>query len=103
MGKEKTHVNVVVIGHVDSGKSTTTGHLIYKWYIHTISFSIEKSGSMAIGDGTRLNEKGLVDSSVLKCTAKVVYLEKGPPLGRLSEHEAPLSPTLAQRLSMNSL
>ncbi|OBZ89117.1 Elongation factor 1-alpha, partial [Choanephora cucurbitarum] len=30
MGKEKTHVNVVVIGHVDSGKSTTTGHLIYK-------------------------------------------------------------------------
>lgn len=29
-GKEKTHVNVVVIGHVDSGKSTTTGHLIYK-------------------------------------------------------------------------
>ncbi|KAI3655648.1 hypothetical protein MP638_007549, partial [Amoeboaphelidium occidentale] len=24
------HVNLVVIGHVDSGKSTTTGHLIYK-------------------------------------------------------------------------
>merc|ERR1712137_859559 len=30
MGKEKGHVNIVVIGHVDSGKSTTTGHLIYK-------------------------------------------------------------------------
>ncbi|EMR10492.1 elongation factor 1-alpha [Pneumocystis murina B123] len=30
MAKDKTHVNVVVIGHVDSGKSTTTGHLIYK-------------------------------------------------------------------------
>jgi elongation factor 1-alpha len=30
MGKEKAHVNLVVIGHVDSGKSTTTGHLIYK-------------------------------------------------------------------------
>jgi len=28
--KEKAHVNLVVIGHVDSGKSTTTGHLIYK-------------------------------------------------------------------------
>jgi len=28
--KEKVHVNIVVIGHVDSGKSTTTGHLIYK-------------------------------------------------------------------------
>jgi elongation factor 1-alpha len=30
MGKEKLHVNIVVIGHVDAGKSTTTGHLIYK-------------------------------------------------------------------------
>jgi len=30
MGKDKQHVNLVVIGHVDSGKSTTTGHLIYK-------------------------------------------------------------------------
>nr|QWE91306.1 EF1 translation elongation factor 1a [Placidida sp.]UGN13537.1 elongation factor 1-alpha [Placidia abyssalis] len=30
MGKTKTHVNLVVIGHVDAGKSTTTGHLIYK-------------------------------------------------------------------------
>jgi elongation factor 1-alpha len=27
---EKAHINIVVIGHVDSGKSTTTGHLIYK-------------------------------------------------------------------------
>ena len=30
MGKEKTHINIVVIGHVDSGKSTSTGHLIYQ-------------------------------------------------------------------------
>ena len=29
MGKQKLHVNLVVIGHVDSGKSTSTGHLIY--------------------------------------------------------------------------
>jgi len=28
--KDKLHINLVVIGHVDSGKSTTTGHLIYK-------------------------------------------------------------------------
>jgi len=28
--KALPHINVVVIGHVDSGKSTTTGHLIYK-------------------------------------------------------------------------
>ena len=29
--KGKDHMNLVVIGHVDSGKSTTTGHLIYKF------------------------------------------------------------------------
>ncbi|XP_074658426.1 elongation factor 1-alpha 1-like [Tubulanus polymorphus] len=27
---EKIHINIVVVGHVDSGKSTSTGHLIYK-------------------------------------------------------------------------
>lgn len=27
---EKQHVSIVVCGHVDAGKSTTTGHLIYK-------------------------------------------------------------------------
>uniref|UniRef100_A0A2K6MFE9 Tr-type G domain-containing protein n=1 Tax=Rhinopithecus bieti TaxID=61621 RepID=A0A2K6MFE9_RHIBE len=30
MGKEKTHINIVIVGHVDSGKSTTTDRLIYK-------------------------------------------------------------------------
>uniref|UniRef100_A0ABI7WRK3 Tr-type G domain-containing protein n=2 Tax=Felinae TaxID=338152 RepID=A0ABI7WRK3_FELCA len=30
MGKEKIHITIIIIGHVDSGKSTTTGHLIYK-------------------------------------------------------------------------
>jgi elongation factor 1-alpha len=30
MGKEKTHINIAVIGHLDSGKSTTTGHLTFK-------------------------------------------------------------------------
>lgn len=30
MPKDKAHISIVVIGHVDSGKSTSTGHLIYK-------------------------------------------------------------------------
>jgi elongation factor 1-alpha len=30
MPTDKQHINIVVIGHVDSGKSTSTGHLIYK-------------------------------------------------------------------------
>jgi elongation factor 1-alpha len=28
--KDKPHISLVVIGHVDSGKSTSTGHLIFK-------------------------------------------------------------------------
>jgi len=28
--EEKPRIRVAVIGHVDSGKSTTAGHLIYK-------------------------------------------------------------------------
>lgn len=30
MSEKKVHINIVFIGHVDSGKSTTAGHLIYK-------------------------------------------------------------------------
>ena len=30
MSKEKTYINVAFLGHVDSGKSTTAGHLICK-------------------------------------------------------------------------
>jgi elongation factor 1-alpha len=30
MSQEKKHISIVVTGHVDSGKSTTTGHLIFK-------------------------------------------------------------------------
>uniref|UniRef100_A0A452SL16 Tr-type G domain-containing protein n=1 Tax=Ursus americanus TaxID=9643 RepID=A0A452SL16_URSAM len=30
MGKEKIHINIVIVGHIDSGKSTSIGHLIYK-------------------------------------------------------------------------
>jgi len=29
MPRDKEHISIVVIGHVDSGKSTSTGHLIY--------------------------------------------------------------------------
>ena len=26
----KTHLGIVIVGHVDAGKSTTTGHLLFK-------------------------------------------------------------------------
>lgn len=30
MENKKANLSIVVIGHVDSGKSTTIGHLLYK-------------------------------------------------------------------------
>lgn len=30
MGKEKTHININIIAHIDSGKSNTPIHVIYK-------------------------------------------------------------------------
>ncbi|RHN75271.1 Elongation factor 1-alpha [Medicago truncatula] len=39
----KVHINIVFIGHVNSGKSTTAGHLIYKLG------GIEKSAIEALG------------------------------------------------------
>lgn len=29
-GNSKTEINLVIIGHVDSGKSTLMGHLLFK-------------------------------------------------------------------------
>lgn len=29
----KSHINLVVIGHVDAGKSTLMGHLLLLWYL----------------------------------------------------------------------
>ena len=26
---DKPHLNLIIMGHVDAGKSTTTGHLLY--------------------------------------------------------------------------
>ena len=53
MGKEKTHINIIVIGQVDSGKSTTTGYLIYKcgWIDKRTIETFEKEAA-EIGDGS---------------------------------------------------
>ncbi|MBZ3869528.1 Elongation factor 1-alpha 1 [Sciurus carolinensis] len=52
MEKEKTHINIVVIGHVDLGKSTTTGHLIYKCGgIHKRTFEKFKKEAAEMGKG----------------------------------------------------
>uniref|UniRef100_A0ACB8F6Z5 Uncharacterized protein n=1 Tax=Sphaerodactylus townsendi TaxID=933632 RepID=A0ACB8F6Z5_9SAUR len=71
MGKEKTHINIVVIGHVDSGKSTTTGHLIYKCGgidKRTIEkFEKEAAELLLCFDFLALQNKESTEKRVLKC------------------------------------
>ena len=56
MGKDKIHINIVVIGHVDSGTSTTTGHLIYQvnYYKECFTYSfcliLKKTRGVKCGD-----------------------------------------------------
>lgn len=46
MGEEKVHTNIVVLGHVDSGKSVTVAHLLYKLGGFDRRFSSFKSAWM---------------------------------------------------------
>ena len=48
MGKVKTHINIIVFGHVDSSKTTPTGNLIYKCG-ETDKGNIEKFEKMGMG------------------------------------------------------
>jgi len=41
--KEKMHINVVVIGHVDSGKSTTTGESPQSCLHLTLPYSLSQA------------------------------------------------------------
>ena len=42
MGEDKRHINIVFIGHVDSGKSDTTGYLIDKLGVANGKFETSK-------------------------------------------------------------
>jgi elongation factor 1-alpha len=49
MQKTKLHINIVFIGHVDSGKSTSIGHLFYKSGVidHTTFTELKKKADQA--------------------------------------------------------
>ena len=51
--QEKLSINLVIIGHVDSGKSTTMGHLLYKMgYIENKTIRKYEKESREIGKET---------------------------------------------------
>ena len=46
MRKEITHINTIIIKHLDSDRSTTTRHLIYRYRINTTTIkNIEKEAA----------------------------------------------------------
>ena len=44
MGKEKAHISITVVGHQDSGKPTTNGHLVDKRTIENFEKDVAEMG-----------------------------------------------------------
>uniref|UniRef100_A0A8D2DVX2 Tr-type G domain-containing protein n=1 Tax=Sciurus vulgaris TaxID=55149 RepID=A0A8D2DVX2_SCIVU len=77
MGKEKTHINIVVFRHVDSGKSTTTGHLIYKCGgIDKRTIETFEKEAADVGKGSfKYRERGItIDISLWKFETSKYYV-----------------------------
>uniref|UniRef100_M3XUU3 Tr-type G domain-containing protein n=1 Tax=Mustela putorius furo TaxID=9669 RepID=M3XUU3_MUSPF len=85
-GKEKMHINIVVIGHC-SGKSTTTGHLIYKCdgIDKRTMETFEKEARVGVGKGSKCawvlnklkadHERGItIDTSLWKFETSKYYV-----------------------------
>src|SRR3990172_45252 len=69
---EKPHLNTIIMGHVDHGKSTTTGHLLYL------------AGAI---DERTIKAESQADAAVLFCSAKKGEFEAGiGPGGQTREH-----------------
>jgi hypothetical protein len=90
--KEKMHINVVVIGHVDSGKSTTTGkppnsldlRLEHRAHIHNRSLDLQvrryrQAYHREVREGKNI-------SSLLPCLQFLPYRDFAPRWGKFASH-----------------
>ena len=86
MPKERAHINIVVIGHFDSGKSTTTDHLIYKcggideWMVEKFEKESQQLGkgsfkyALALDNMKAERERGItIDISLWKFETSKYY------------------------------
>ncbi|CAN0453476.1 unnamed protein product [Rangifer tarandus platyrhynchus] len=80
MGKEKTRVNIVIIRLIDSGRSTTTGHLVYKCggTDKRTTEKLEKEAAEKEGLPAGISESGQTrEHAPLACTLGVKQLIAG--------------------------
>uniref|UniRef100_H2NGR2 Tr-type G domain-containing protein n=1 Tax=Pongo abelii TaxID=9601 RepID=H2NGR2_PONAB len=115
MGKEKTHINIVVIGHIDSGKSTTSGHLIYKcsaerergitidislWKFEIIKYYVTIIDAPGHRDFIKnmITGTSQADCAVLIVVAGVGEFEAGISKNRQTQEHAPLAYTLGEEI-----
>ncbi|XP_078609298.1 elongation factor 1-alpha 1-like [Branchiostoma floridae x Branchiostoma japonicum] len=99
MGREKTNISIVVIGHVNSGKSNTTGHLISKCgtmaidMFETAKYYVTIQGSTIIDPGhldfiqNMITGASQVDCALLIVSAGTGEFEEGMSKeGQTREH-----------------
>ncbi|TKC36243.1 hypothetical protein EI555_020305 [Monodon monoceros] len=100
MGKEKSHINIVITGHLDSSKSTINGHLIYK-YGGTDQKNIEKFEKEAVEMGRGSFKDAWVLDKVKderKCgiTIDMLYHHQYLPV-EIQDHQVLWIPTTGKR------
>ena len=84
MSSEKEHLSIVICGHVDSGKSTTTGHLLFELggiperELEKLKAEAERLGKSSFAFAFYMDrqkeerERGVT----IACTTKEFYTEK---------------------------
>jgi elongation factor 1-alpha len=83
-GKEKEHLSIVICGHVDSGKSTTTGRLIFELgglperELEKLKAEAERlgKGSFAFAFYMDRQKEERERGVTIACTTKEFYTEK---------------------------
>ena len=84
MSSEKAHLSIVICGHVDSGKSTTTGRLLFELggiperELEKLKTEAERLGNSSVGIAFYLDRqmKERERGGTTACTTKEFFIEE---------------------------